>query len=292
MKQKPLAAFCRRRPSKTGTEIQFSGTTNMKVGRPASSATKATFALVLALTVALGAGRSLLAGATPCRADLCRANSIALTTIGIRLPVLPVPSENWMPVPNWLAGTWWADNEIILESRDYTGTREASPGNPRFPLQLSIKRTSVIGTQRDAGGQIWHLASAPYTRTTETASFIEKQQIQSVRLLERNPKMVKIATAAIVTRTSKDSDESFAIFKEDTTTTYQPVEDGIILVTFEINDSDLSGRQLSTSKALSVELRVKNFVTVDRDQRGDLKQEFRDYLESRSLQNLIPGSSQ
>lgn len=189
------------------------------------------------------------------------------------------PSYNpsvWMPVPAWLVGTWKAQSEVILFSYNFQTQRLEVDE----PIGVPIIRQSQIGMQQDAHGQVWHYLGTPYSRTAVMSSYIEAQQVQHLRTLRAGDGEVKIQSSALVTRLARDSCKLVDAFREETITTYTPLADGMIVVTFSICDFDLHARPLRRSWAACVEKRLKGFERVDQNERGQIRAEFERFCRS------------
>lgn len=160
-----------------------------------------------------------------------------------------------IPIPPWLSGTWVARSEIILYSYNCVSQHT----DIEQPVTISITRESSIGNSRDANGQIWHRVNGSYARTIATKAYIESQQIKRLQLVPSAVDELKVQCGALVTRLSPDGSEFIDSFWEETTTTYTPLQDGLIAVTFAISDFDLNGKPLKRSRAICVEKRVRPF---------------------------------
>ena len=77
----------------------------------------------------------------------------------------------WIPIPDWLAGTWKAASELIVEAYDYQQHLRSND----CPRRIKIKRFSVLGTKKDKNGQIWHNATTPYQKIIDVGRYTEYQ---------------------------------------------------------------------------------------------------------------------
>lgn len=190
-------------------------------------------------------------------------------------------NDTWVPVPDWLAGTWSAKSQIILYSYDHAQKRYAVSQATKIP----VNRERTIGVQRDQKGQIWHLIETPYLRIIETPNYIERQKIERVELLAQTENTLTLKSVATVTHLEKKTFEVLDAFTEETFTTYEPIGDGLTQLTFNINDYDSLGRPKYTSKSICTETRIKAFEPIDQDNRTDLRQLFLDFLRQHKLMN-------
>jgi hypothetical protein len=191
--------------------------------------------------------------------------------------------NSWFPVPRWLAGTWETNEETVLDAYDYKqGIRTISE-----PMRIDTLRKSEIGAQSDSLGRIWYCACTPIERTLETDSFVDRQIIERISVVANSPNQLTVDSLATVTRSGKSIGQEQKVFKEETIATYRPVSDGIIHASFLINDFDLQGHPLVSSRATCYESRLEPFKNIDRDQRGDLRSKFQEFLIANGLGNLL-----
>ncbi len=60
--------------------------------------------------------------------------------------------STWIRIPEWLAGTWFADMETATSRQDLVSHKESATP----PLLSRLKSRFSYGTQRDGRGGIWH----------------------------------------------------------------------------------------------------------------------------------------
>ncbi|PWU01659.1 MAG: hypothetical protein C5B53_02500 [Candidatus Melainabacteria bacterium] len=191
--------------------------------------------------------------------------------------------NSWFPVPRWLAGTWEANEETVLDAYDYKqGIQTISE-----PMRIDTLRRSVVGTQCDSLGRIWYCACTPIERTLETESFVDHQTIERISLVANSTTQITVDSLAKVTRSGKSIGQEQKVFKEETIATYRPVSDGIVRANFLINDFDLQGHPLVSSRATCYERQIEPFKVVDQDERGDLRSKFQEFLIENGLGNLL-----
>ena len=194
----------------------------------------------------------------------------------------------WFPIPNWLAGTWEATSELILESYDYRQGRQTISE----PVRIDATRTSTIGMQCDSLGRAWYCACTPYERTVETGSFVDHQIIERISVLSNSSKQLTVDSVATVERADKDTDDAQRVFREETITTYKPLNADTIQADFLINDFDMRGHPLVSSRALCYEMRIEPFKVVNQDERGDLRKKFQEFLAANGLHELLARSGE
>jgi hypothetical protein len=213
--------------------------------------------------------------------------------IGLPPPLPPVPTvpptspdNQWIRIPAWLAGLWQANSEIVVEAYDFRQQRCPF----ETPAKIRAKRVSQIGSQTDSKGSVWHYIGVPYRRTVDTGSYIDYQLIDQITLVNSTENEVTVKTSSKVTRMDKQSSEILGAFREISLTTYTPLDINLIQVTFDVNDYDMVGRPMFSSKDVCIERRTKPFKVTDQDERGDLSQKFGLFLMRNGLFDLLPGA--
>lgn len=157
------------------------------------------------------------------------------------------------------------------------------------PVKLNMPRTSVIGMQADKFGRIWHCAGVPHSQTIAVDNCVERHQLVTLVPKECTESKVVVDCVSFVTRIDRQSGELISILSEDTEATYVPIKDGLIQVTFLINDYDMRSKTLIRSKKVCTEVRVKPFRRLDYDsERGELKMSFRRFLIEHKMTDSLP----
>lgn len=243
--------------------------------------------LALAITAPV---TSLAEAATSRTCSLC-ASEVSTLTIAPNMSEPGVDGDigklkhRWMQIPHWLGGTWQATSEMILQVFDFRQQQDVLGE----PIRLSIQRTSVIGMQSDKFGRLWHCAGVPYTRTIEVGPYIERHEIVRVTPTECTESKVVVECVSFVTRIDRNSGDLLSAFREHSVTTYSPIRDGLIQVSFAINDYDMKNRPIFWSRKLCTEKRIKPFRIIDHDvERGELKMSFRRFLIEQRMPDALP----
>jgi hypothetical protein len=193
-------------------------------------------------------------------------------------------TNQWIPIPEWLGGTWQALSETVLASYSYLRQQSTISG----PVKIAIKRTSIVGAQRDRNGVLWHYVGTPYTRTIVAPDYVEYQKINRVSLLKSDVSELAISCDATVTRVDARTSEFIDKFRETTTTSYTPLAKDLIAVAFVTRDSDMDGTPIFFSRQACTEKRIKPFAIINSDERGDLGASFRAFLVKMGRSDLLP----
>lgn len=183
-------------------------------------------------------------------------------------------TPKWVAIPSWLAGTWQAREQTIYQAYSYVENRQTVTR----PIVVRINRVSRLGVQRDTSGQIWHYTGSPYLRVINTPSYIERQHIERIEVLEVLPGEYSVQSTAVVTHIDKKSNELVEVFKEVTTTRYKPLGTDFMEVSFDVLDFSAGGMPLRSSYSACIEWRIKPFRTVNSDERGNLSRLFKEFL--------------
>lgn len=187
-------------------------------------------------------------------------------------------SNQWIPVPSWMAGTWQTRFQTYLDSYDCkTGQRLLEE-----PVNLQVSRQRTIGTQQDSSGQIWHYAATPFARNSVTELFIESQVIQQISPLRLDQAQVRLKTVGLVNRWSRQTREKLETFYESTVATYTPLNPGVIKTDLEVTDYDTQGIPFRTAHSVCVERCIKPFAIINYDERGDLRDKFARFQAARN----------
>ena len=101
-----------------------------------------------------------------------------------------------------------------------------------------------------------------------------------------------VDSLATVSRADKQTGDAQTTFKEETITTYRPLTPDTIQANFLINDFDMQGHPLVSSRALCYEMRVEPFRVIDQDERGELRRKFQDFLSTNGLSDLLAKGGQ
>jgi len=195
-----------------------------------------------------------------------------------RAPI-PVRTNLWIPIPRWLAGTWEADTQAYISCFEYK-TRSSLIDQP---VLISIRRISTRGLQIDALGQIWQHVDAPCLSMVEKTHYAEGSLLLDTQVIDSSPNSLTLRSRARVTRADKSTLKLIDEFFEETTTVYKRVRDGVIEVTFIVDDYDADGSPRTSSKSVSLELRIKPFQVVNRDQSGDLRRAFNEFQRNKQM---------
>lgn len=158
-------------------------------------------------------------------------------------------------VPRWLAGTWKSSCETVVHVFDYTTGQSMTSE----PFVVKAQRIHSIGNLMDKNGNIWHRTTIPYTRMVEGDGFTEYQFIDDLRLVSAGSDYLSVQTHSQVSRITNDSMAPGIFFNESTLATYRNLKDGIMQVEFAIEDFDMDGKPVCSSRKICVERRVDRF---------------------------------
>lgn len=187
--------------------------------------------------------------------------------------------NDWIPVPAWLAGTWRGKLHTFVERYDHR-TKEQTFEQP--PPLNSQRRT--IGMQQDNSGQIWHYVSSR-ARKLPWGAFIDYQNVLFRGVVVETEKAVRIRTVATVRRISNQTNQCVDAFEREIITTYVLLDDGVIKVTLETKDLDVTRQPTVTARSIRVEKRVCPFERIDLKGNESLRAKFLQFMVKQTSPN-------
>jgi hypothetical protein len=191
--------------------------------------------------------------------------------------------NNWVKVPDWLAGTWSVNEETATLRQNFkTGEIDRKRQN------FSARQEFTYGSQKDRQEGIWHYIGVPYRSKTRLDSYQEFHDVKEKQFLVANQQMVQFRTLMTVVRVSNSNGRITDTFQQESITSYRPLEDGVMQLTASNKTFDAGGRALYQQDNEARIKRFRHFSPVNRKDGKDLKALFIDYLAANGMSNLIP----
>ncbi len=192
--------------------------------------------------------------------------------------------STWIRIPEWLAGTWFADTETATLRQDLVGHRESA----HTPFNFRAKSRFSYGTQRDGRGGIWHYLKLPYTSATDFPEFVEYHQVLTKDFTNQAEQAVSFKSMVAAARVQRTSKEIVEAFQQESVTNYEPVEDGVIKMLASTRRYDETGKpQMQADNEARIH-RVEKFSPTAKDGSIDMQKSLFDYLRSHKMEYLIP----
>lgn len=202
----------------------------------------------------------------------------AIATIGglrgeVATPQTKIQSEakasEWLPVPQWLAGTWRGKLQTYTTVRDLrTGERTVEE-----PIAQLNAQQRIIGMQQDERGQIWHYVNTR-ARKSQTDNYIDYKNVLRRIVIAETDGVIRIRTLATIRRICKATNQCIEAFEQEITSTYVLLKDGLIKVELVIKDFDATGNPISSATNVRVEKRVCPFARIDLKDNENLRIKF------------------
>ncbi|MCC6978678.1 MAG: hypothetical protein IT343_10175 [Candidatus Melainabacteria bacterium] len=192
--------------------------------------------------------------------------------------------STWIRIPEWLAGTWFADTETATLRQDLVSNRASA----QTPFNFKAKSRFSYGTQRDGRGGIWHYLKLPYTSATDFPEFVEYHQVLSKDFTNQSEQAVSFRSMVAAARVQRASKEIVEAFQQESVTNYEPVQDDIIKMVASTRRFDVAGKpQMQADNEARIH-RVGKFTPIAKEGDVDLQKSLYDFLRSRKMEYLIP----
>ena len=192
------------------------------------------------------------------------------------------PGNNWIRIPEWMAGTWQFKIENVTDMVNYT-KEHYTPA----PYTLRNEAQKIFGQQKDKAGHPWHYLKAPYSYITKLDhGRLGYDRITSTELLSADDNQVVLKIIGTDTQvkgkkvTLTDQAEDF--------NHYTPLGSDSLTVGGSAKHFDMDGQPTMDITSNMIAKRIKPFEVIDAEDGENLKQSFIDYLKSHGQADLVP----
>src|SRR5579883_512435 len=186
------------------------------------------------------------------------------------------PGNIWIPIPNWLAGTWQFKNETVTHMHVFDETKY-----PPTPFVLKNEFQKVYGYQKDKTGQVWDYLKAPYAYTCKlNDGYLGYNRIELLEVLQNDPEehlRHLIGPDAVV---DPESQTILLTNQKECFNRLKQFGDDVIVIQGSTKVFDMDGKPKVLKISNMAGTRVKPFEPVDEKDGDNLKQLFADYLKS------------
>lgn len=208
------------------------------------------------------------------------------------------PNNFWYKVPAWWCGNWHKETTTsfyfrrLKKSRWETylaslGRREGS--NASWAQNTFLSRSdSTHGFQRDRKGDIWEYAYNAYLTLTEHEDCYTVGLVRHREALQVEDSKVVMRYLGTVLAISKDSRVIGAAQQIECISTYTPAGGNLLRGEYSTKEFDEDGQPESETKGLTIYIRTSPFQPCNELHGANLFVLFREFLESRGLNGLIP----
>ena len=187
-------------------------------------------------------------------------------------------NQEWRKIPIWMAGTWHRETQTNL-----------TPFGPETKLSRSLDERQK-GEQVDRNGAIWMHVSLPKKSTIEDDRYVEYQiETESKPILTSETQIVK-RIRFIAIDVKKSNNRIARVFQKEELDTDHPEGQGAVIQDAWLTVYNERGRRLLLQHGQAHYYQIHPFAPINIDPKTglDLRQDFKNYLLSRGLANLIP----
>jgi hypothetical protein len=194
------------------------------------------------------------------------------------------PNNNWIQIPNWMAGTWQFKTETVTQI-----TALQHQKFPRPPFEIHNEFTKKFGYQKDKTGAIWDYLKVPFSYTTTVDDGLKAYSVLS------ELEVLSTASDSTVRRifgidsvySPKDQVISLTQQKE-CFNRLSPMGDNLVRIDSSTRIFDMHGRAQVTKESNVIGTLLKPYEQVDQDGSQNLKEMFAEYLQSHGKADLVP----
>jgi len=194
------------------------------------------------------------------------------------------PNNNWILIPDWLAGTWQFKTETVtsltaLVKRKY----------PPTPFNIHNEFTKKFGYQKDKNGGIWDYLKVPFSYTTTLDEGLKAYFVDSELevLSTTSDSTIRRLFGMDSVYSPKDQVISLTQQKE-CLNRLSPMGDNLIRIDSSTKIFDMHGKPEVTKESNVIGSLIKPFEQVDTDGTQNLKQMFIEYLQTHGKADLVP----
>ncbi len=187
-------------------------------------------------------------------------------------------SQTWFWIPRWSAGTWHRETQT-----------DFLPNGPHTELSRTVNEQQR-GHQVDSRGDIWNHLSLPSKSTVESDEFINWQIATASESLVMNDSETLGRVRFVSIYVNKSDGRIAKVLQQEELRDARPDGSGGASVDVHKTIYDENGKLFTTinSHANYVLTRPFSPVSIDPATGLDLRKDFKQYLQSHGLVNLIP----
>lgn len=185
--------------------------------------------------------------------------------------------QEWQEIPNWLAGTWRSTEQIRYLSENEINGEVTHP-----------KSSTYLGWLRDRKGNIWHYVSTPNTNHMEGDNYYRIEKVVYDKMRVVSPDQVSLLIRSSSTEYRKSDKLAFRSYQQEGFYIYSLAKDGTLTKRGWCNHYDEDGILRHRGFDVVHYERVAPFAPVEEYQGEDMRKNFKEYLTSQHLKNLVP----
>jgi hypothetical protein len=202
------------------------------------------------------------------------------------LPKL-IPTNNWIPIPAWLAGTWQFKTENVTDMVNYTKENYTKP-----PYTIRNETQKIFGQQQDKTGQIWHYLKVPYSYTTKlNHGILGYERIIGLEALSYNEEAVVLRLTGSDTQVNPKSHIVTSTDQAEDINHYSQLGKDGIVISGSAKHFDMNGQPTMDMTSNLMGRLLKPFAELDEQDGDNLKLLFAEFLKSQGKADLLPSSN-
>jgi hypothetical protein len=189
----------------------------------------------------------------------------------------------WYRIPNFLAGGWQCSEKTVTSSVNLsTGKSNYEPRTEEFISQLHL------GFQQDNTGAYWQFENAPFLGHSigpnDVVHYSYVQLLQPISCSEK-----KLVRRSVLTKAQVNGDQVVQTSQQsELIQSITPIEPGTVRQDTFARMLNSQGRAVWQNTSTVVFSRTKPYKPIDFSQGRNMKEMFRQYLESHGMANLVP----
>jgi hypothetical protein len=194
------------------------------------------------------------------------------------------PNNNWIQIPDWMAGTWQFKSETVTSLTSLLGQKFPKP-----PFKIHNEFTKKFGYQKDKNGGIWDYLKVPFSYTTTVDDGLKAYFVDNeLEVLE--------TTSNSTIRRLFGMDSIYNPVDQVITITQQkeclnkltPMGDNLIRIDSSTKIFDMNGKPEVLKQSNVIGSLLKPYEQVDEEGGQNLKEMFVEYLQSHGKADLVP----
>jgi hypothetical protein len=187
-------------------------------------------------------------------------------------------NQDWRWIPSWAAGTWHRETQTNF-----------LPTGPQTILSRSVNETQE-GDQMDSHGGVWKHISLPKKSTIEEDRYTEYQIVTHWEPILINETQIVRRSRFMAIMVNRSNNKIAKVVQKEEFDTYHPEGQGAYLQDAWLTVYNERGRQLFSERGQAHLYQIHPFepIAIDPKTGLDLRQDFKNYLLSHGLANLVP----
>ncbi|MBX9693112.1 MAG: hypothetical protein K2Z81_12055 [Cyanobacteria bacterium] len=196
-----------------------------------------------------------------------------------------LPTVQWFPVPDWLAGTWLKDGDVETFSEDLRSGRSSTR-----QVWINNRVKLSFGHQLDALRTIWHAEVLPFRADGERGNMQDRRYVMDMSCMKSTPQEVILRFRSAIAVIDPGSQRVIDNEQQEEIVSFAQTSPGIITTRSSTKSFTGSGQPLFQAETHTQRRKLAEFTPVDNLQGIDLKASLSQFLSNSNMSNRIPVS--